>query len=264
MTRSLLIAVVILAIAVVAGVFILFGGNQTRTQVVGLGGPDTASAPAEETNNGTTPRGDEASNFAPSATKYPELAAVTDPSSAEEYLAVHPTDIVIGNPGAPVTIVEFFSFNCGFCKQFHDEAYQQVLANFINRGLVKVIKREYLLQRDFIGLELLAGAGAQCFLDSEQYKVFADLMFDRQGRLDRNNPADALVPLFTQAGLDEVQARACMAEDQNRTLVFMRAVQAQAILGVSATPTLYINGQRYTGTVNDYAQLSEALRTAAN
>ena len=176
-------------------------------------------------------------------------------------MAIHDTDIIIGNPNAPITVMEFFSYECGFCKRFYEDSYQQVLASFVSQGQVRVIKREYLLNRETIGRELLAGAGSQCFLDANQYEAFSTLMFDRQGFLG-GNPAEALVPLFVEAGMDEAQARTCMADDRNRTLVFMRAVQAQRRLGVTGTPTLFINGQRFQGDPSNFAQLSQALRAA--
>ena len=201
MNRTLIIAVVVLATAVVAGAVYQFGRN-TNTgdrQFVGIDGPTT---PVEQTPvaEGATPRGDESTGFSPSADKYPQQAAVTNPSNAQEFLMIHETDTIIGNANAPVTVMEFFSYNCGFCKRFHEGVYQQVLASFVSQGQVKFVKREYLLNRETIGLELLAGAGAQCFLDANQHSTFADLMFAQQGRLN-GGAAQALVPLFIEAGV---------------------------------------------------------------
>ena len=62
--------------------------------------------------------------------------------------------------------------------------------------------------------------------------------------------------------LDEAQARTCMADDRNRNLIFMRAVQAGDKLGVTGTPTLFINVERYTGRTDDFDALSAALSAA--
>jgi len=63
-----------------------------------------------------------------SRSAYPELHGVIQPQSLKQFLEPHWTDHRVGDPNAPVQIVEFFSYACHFCKSFHDNAYQELLA----------------------------------------------------------------------------------------------------------------------------------------
>lgn len=218
----------------------------------------------------TTPAGwaqeageEEPFRFQPDAEAYPDLAAVIAPTSADEFLAVHPSDLVFGDADAPVTVVEFFSYRCPFCKQFHEGTYAQVYADYIATGQVKFVKREFLLTRSYLGIEILAGAGSQCFETQGQAQAFAALMFQNQGQLDRTNPLEALTPLFSEVGLGADQARECMLNNRNLSLIFLRSAQAISLLGVSGTPTLFINGQRFEGEWGNFEEFEAALNAAA-
>ena len=194
---------------------------------------------------------------------YPEFQPVLEPTSIEEYLSPHWTDKVYGDPNAPVQIVEFFSYACPHCKTFHEGPYQQLLNDYMNEGVVKVVKRDFLLNSRIIGFELMAGAGAQCLSDPFLSQRFADLVFAQQGELAQaQDPAEALLPIFVSLGLAEDQARACMRTHRSMSLVFGRAARAAQTADVHGTPTLFINGEKFAGNPNDYAALSAAIDAA--
>jgi protein-disulfide isomerase len=52
-------------------------------------------------------------------------------------------DIIIGNEDAPVTIVEYFSYFCGYCKRHNDDTYPKILQDYISTGKVKYVFRIY-------------------------------------------------------------------------------------------------------------------------
>ena len=55
-------------------------------------------------------------------------------------------DPIIGNPGAPITIVEFSDFQCPFCARFHVETLPLIMNEYINEGQVKLVFRDFPIQ----------------------------------------------------------------------------------------------------------------------
>ena len=273
MNRILLLTLVAVVCVGLGTTYILLNSGQssrTNFEAAAAETPPTAAptaaqgqqaSPAETTPEAAEPQASQEFRF--SFSEFPEFQPVLKPADRDEYLTVHWSDTVIGDPQAPVTVMEFFSYICSHCRNFHDGAYQQLLLDYVDTGLVKVVKREFILNRNSVGVELLAGAGTQCFTDVAQRQVFDSAMFAQQDTLARaSNAQTAMIPLFLAAGLEETQARSCMADPRNRSLVLGRALRAIALEEVNSTPTLFINKVKYTDYYNNYGTLRAAIETA--
>ena len=56
-------------------------------------------------------------------------------------------DMVLGDPNAPVTIIEYASFTCPHCKNFHEGTFKKLKKNYIDEGKVKFILRDVYFDR---------------------------------------------------------------------------------------------------------------------
>ncbi len=54
-------------------------------------------------------------------------------------------DMSLGDKDAPVTIIEFSDYQCPFCKRFHDDAFTSIQENYIDKGLVRFVHRDFPL-----------------------------------------------------------------------------------------------------------------------
>ncbi len=54
-------------------------------------------------------------------------------------------DPMLGDPGAPVTIIEFSDFQCPFCQKFHSETFPQIKKTYIDTGKVRFVYRDFPL-----------------------------------------------------------------------------------------------------------------------
>lgn len=196
-------------------------------------------------------------------TEFPEFKQVLQPENRQEFLTPHATDKAFGDSQAPVVVMEFFSYQCSHCRSFHQGSFQRIMTDYVDTGLVYFVKRDFLLNDQSVGFELLAGAGAQCLSTSSDILAFADNVFEQQHILaSTSDPVDSLVPVFGAVGLDETRARECMLDHRNQSLVLLRSQRSKAAAQVTGTPTIFINGERYLGSYSDYASLRQSIELA--
>jgi protein-disulfide isomerase len=141
----------------------------------------------------------------------------------------HPS---LGPEDAPITIVEFSDYNCGFCRRFHQETFPALLAAFPDQ--VRFVYRDFPVtsQESFYAAQAARCAGAQ-----GDYWGFHDLLFE--GGLTLG--PEAYRAYAGQMGLDSEALMACVESGEFADSVEQDARFA-AGLGVSGTPTFFING----------------------
>ena len=173
---------------------------------------------------------------------------------------------VRGNPNAKDTIVNFDDFQCPFCSRMHANLFASVFKDYADR--VKVVYKDYPLI-EIHPWAMHAAIDGNCLAEqnNEAYWDFADYVHANQKVVAGASRTDAYSNLDnaarTQAQkhqLDEGKLQACV-QKQDESAV--RASMAEGDkLGVDSTPTLFINGERFTGAVPEQelrAVLNRAL-----
>lgn len=151
-----------------------------------------------------------------------------------------------GQANAPVTIEVYADFQCPYCARA-DAVLQQLVPKYVDTGKVQIIYRNYT----FIGPESEAAAqAALCASDQSKFWEYGDYLFTHQagentGAFSNNN----LVRIAAQLGLDSTTFKACLDGGKYTARVQQETAQAQQ-RGVQATPTLFINGQKYEGVLS--------------
>lgn len=149
----------------------------------------------------------------------------------------------MGDPDAPVTMVEYSDFGCPHCKGFNTEKFAQLKSEFIDSGQVKYVVHPYYLGNPQIGL---ATEAAWCAHDQGGFFEYQHALFERQGQIEYTT--DALAGLATELGLDGEALAQCVSNDTHRSDV-ESARQAATRRGVNSTPTFYVNNQRVEGNL---------------
>lgn len=81
----------------------------------------------------------------------------------------------LGDPNAPVVLVEYSDFSCGFCKRHNDQTKQQIIANYVDSGQV------YYVRKDFISVGTsLSAEAAYCAGEQDAYWDMADILYANQ------------------------------------------------------------------------------------
>jgi len=146
-------------------------------------------------------------------------------------------DPSLGPANAPITIVQFSDFNCGFCQRFHTETFPELMASYPDR--IRFVYRDFPVtsQESFF-----AAQAAQCAGDQDAFWDFHDLLFT--GGLELGT--EAYSAYAEQLGLDAQALLACVTDGTHAQEVEDDARFA-AGLGVSGTPTFFINGLPMVG-----------------
>ncbi len=164
----------------------------------------------------------------------PRAEAEANPATARRIQASADDDPAWGPEDAPVVIIEFSDYQCPYCRRFWSSTYQRLREVYGDK--VRFVYRDFPLAQihpDALG----AAIAANCAGEQGQYWAFHDRLFEQASGLG----LDAYLAYAKALGLDLDAFRACLDDPQQRAEVL--ADQADgARLGVSGTPTFFING----------------------
>lgn len=175
-----------------------------------------------------------------------DTARAQDAATAEAPALVEIQDMMLGDPDAPVTVIEYGSFTCPHCATFHANQFQSLNAGYIETGKVNFIFREVYFDR----FGLWASMIARCGGDMRFFGIH-DMLYEQQaewiaGGQDPALIADNLRTIGISAGLEAAQVDACMQDEtMARSLVTWFEQNATAD-EINATPTLIIDGTKYS------------------
>ena len=116
-----------------------------------------------------------------------------------------------GNPKAPVTLIEYSDFTCGYCVKFFRETWPRLREKYVDTGKVRLLYRDF--PRDPEGPAMTAAIAARCAGDQGRYWDMHDRLFD--GAID----IDRLQAYVTAIGLDPPVFAACLRDAPHRKAI---------------------------------------------
>ena len=170
----------------------------------------------------------------------PQAAAQT--ADKTTLLQVQPNDHVLGDPKAPITLIEYASLTCPHCAHFSVAVLPELKKKWIDTGKVKLIYRDFPLDQT----ALKAAQLAEC-AGKDKYFGVIDMIFETQSKwATATDPMADLGKSLRIAGMGEAEVKACLANDAvaNGVVADYRGGET---LGVNSTPTLFINGTEFKG-----------------
>jgi protein-disulfide isomerase len=202
-----------------------------RNMLIVAGGAVAVAAIAAGVYFGTRP---------PAAGPTPVAVAAAPDKTA--LLAVLPTDHVLGDPKAPITLIEYASFTCPHCAHFSVAILPEVKKKWVDTGKVKLIYRDFPLDQTALKAAQLAECAAK-----ERYYGVVDMIFaTQQNWATASDPIGELTKSLRIAGMGEAEVKACLANEAvaNGVIADYRGGET---LGVNSTPSLFINGEMFKG-----------------
>ena len=150
---------------------------------------------------------------------------------------------VLGDPKAPITIVEFADFECPVCRNLHD-ALRGLLPNYPQ---VKLIFKDFPIDTLHPWARTAALAGRCAYQqDPKSFWKLYDTIYDSQDLITASDAYQKMLDYADRARLNIDAFKACMAGPQAAAEVDANMANGK-LLDVRSTPTLFIDGRRFVG-----------------
>ncbi|MQP64833.1 thioredoxin domain-containing protein [Niveispirillum sp. SYP-B3756] len=142
-----------------------------------------------------------------------------------------------GNPKGDVTLVEFFDYNCGYCKRTHPERVEAVKKD----GKVRVVYKEFPI---LAPSSIEAAKAALAANRQGKYEAFHTALMKHEGRLD----SDAIRATARDVGLDIKKLEADMGDAAIQAEIDANIALARE-LGIRGTPGFVIGDTLVPGAI---------------
>jgi len=163
----------------------------------------------------------------------------------------------MGDPDAPVTVIEYASLTCPYCRRFHADVFPRFKRNYIDTGKVHFIYREFPIGRT----AGTAAVAARCVDDEHYFAANWKFLAKQRQWVSQEVRPDAIYKIVQEFGLSRDAFDTCL---QNQTIIdgLKRVKERGRKLGVTATPTVFVNTEKRRGGVS-YEDLVKLIETAS-
>lgn len=166
----------------------------------------------------------------------------------------------LGADNAPTVIWEFSDFLCGYCRTFNALSGKLLRQNYANSGSLKWISFDFPLRPE----SWAPAIAAKCANRQGKYYEMKDLLLARVESWGRGgNPNRKFVDYARDLGLDADAFKSCV--DGQETVAEVQATRAFGeSLGIDGTPSIFVNGQRFSIPGDyGYGALEELIKASA-
>ncbi|MEP1142295.1 MAG: thioredoxin domain-containing protein [Henriciella sp.] len=158
------------------------------------------------------------------------------------------TDITLGSDDATLTVVEYASWTCPACLQFHTDVIPMLKADYVETGLVKFVFREFPTPP--ANVSVAGFAIARCAGEDQYYNAIDDLFQAQTNVLNLARSGGdiegALRSIASTYGIEGDGFQECLA-NQDVTYAIGESVMKGDSQGVNSTPTVFLNGEKLQG-----------------
>jgi protein-disulfide isomerase len=154
-----------------------------------------------------------------------------------------PGGFSMGDAKAPLVMVEYTDFQCPFCQQFHNTAFAQIKANYIDTGKIRFVSRDFPL--DFHDNARRAATAGRCAAEQGKYWEMRHVMIVNADQLKSDN----LVTYATQVKMDPAKFKSCLDSDKFKAQIDQDIAEG-GVAGVQGTPSFvlgYLDNDKLSG-----------------
>lgn len=207
------------------------------------------------------------------------IAAPEGQSWGETFSQTEAGGYLMGNPEAPIRLVEYGALSCSHCAEFAEQSLAELRDDYVSSGRVSYELRFFPLNAYDVPATLLATCSspqttiplAEQFW-AEQATFFENAQSTSEGdftaanelpperRFGRLAELFGMVDFATARGISRDQAMSCLADTAKAEQIVQRANEQGEEYDITGTPTFLINGQKEAlGTWNEVENRLQAL-----
>ncbi len=167
-------------------------------------------------------------------TQQAQAADSADENQFRRYDVPLDDDPSLGSSSAPITIIEFSDYQCPYCKRWHDDVWSEIQKNYADK--VRLVYRDF--PRSSIHCDATSAAeAANCAKEQDKFWEFHELLFKAESGLG----TEAYKKYAAEINLDAATFNKCLSDRRYQAEV-QTDFEYAANLGISSTPTFFING----------------------
>ena len=247
------------SLAVVAGAQTT-GGEAPATMTTEGGTPpagDAESGAASGTAaTATEGEAEQPAGADPDATATEPAAGESETAAAAEDPGYAMGDIVLGDPNAPLTVIEYASFTCPHCGAFATETFPEVKEQYIDTGKVKFILREVYFDQ----YGLWASMVARCGGEKGFYPLAETFLTTQASWTGADDIGQAIHQVGRRAGLSADRLEQCLSDRDYAKELLATYQKNREADEIQSTPTFIIGGETHTGALSfdDFSAILDA------
>ena len=144
---------------------------------------------------------------------------------------------ILGNPNAPITLVEFGDYQCHFCNVYYQNTEHKIYEDYVVTGKVKIIFKDYTI----IGPDSIRAAhAAHCASEQGKFWQYHNTLFNNwAGENNGWAGQDNILRFAQQVELDMDEFTECSTNNVYEQKISASNADAQA-LGITGTPAFYV------------------------
>ena len=156
----------------------------------------------------------------------------------------------IGNNDAKIVVKVFSSLTCPHCANFHNNIYEKLKTEYIEKNYVKFEHHSFPLDLAALNAEIII----RCTNDRKKSFQLLTEIYKKQNKWavgsDINIINDQIKKIGKNSGLLEKNMDECLSNAKLQDRILNERIEAQKKYKISSTPTIYINNKKYEGKHN--------------
>ena len=144
---------------------------------------------------------------------------------------------ILGNPNAPITLIEFGDYQCHFCNVYFENTEHKIIENFVNTGKVKILFKDFTI----IGPDSVSAAHmAHCANEQQKFWEYHDILYENwDGENNGWASEENLLKFANQINLNVEKMQQCHTEKRYQSTIQSSNEDAQ-LLQLTGTPAFYV------------------------
>ncbi len=159
-----------------------------------------------------------------------------------------PTDHMLGNKDAKVTMIEYASLSCPHCAHFYSSVMPDIQKKYIDTGKIRYILRQFPLNEPAFRAAMLVNCVGEG--NTDKYYLFNKVLFDAQSKWAFDgNWQSALQTISAVGGVSKDQFNSCLNNKPRENAIIEDKKRAMDEIKVSHTPYFFIGNETYDGDI---------------
>ena len=167
-------------------------------------------------------------------------------------------EVGIGNINSKVTIKVFSSLTCPACANFHSNIFYKLKEDFIDKGKVRFEHHPFPLDLAALNAEIILN----CHVDNTKKFELLDKIYEKQRMWavgsDISKITDSIKKIALDTNLNNDKMNNCLNNEKLQDEILNQRIDAQKNYKIDSTPTIFINGKKYTGKI-DYKEFKKTI-----